>query len=290
MGSEVMRCCTQSIETIKRLKHMYSTKPTQLRSTGTVQANYPQLEPDVTPSHIEAVTVCVNHADILAHTLPLNKLQLDHIVVVTAPEDTATRRLCEYWSVTVVLTDKINSRWGQFCKGAGINEGLAYLHRKDFVLHMDADVVLPPHFHVTIDNAELDRSMIYGCDRAEFKSYAEWQRFHGAPEPPVQGNGFFIHHTYHGRQLGTRVAFPHKGGYIPIGFFQLWSPSVSGQHWYPEGHTDAGKEDAVFPTRWPRSKRGFLPEITVAHLESEDAPMGQNWRARKSKPFTVNND
>lgn len=32
-------------------------------------------------------------------------------------------------------------------------------------------------------------------------------------------------------------------------------------------------------------KRGFIPEVTAYHLESEDAPMAINWQGRKTKPF-----
>jgi hypothetical protein len=37
----------------------------------------------------------------------------------------------------------------------------------------------------------------------------------------------------------------------------------------------------VFPTRWPRAKRGFIPELQAYHLESEDAPMAVNWKGRR---------
>jgi hypothetical protein len=41
--------------------------------------------------------------------------------------------------------------------------------------------------------------MIYGCDRAEFKSFEAWQRFLGAPEPAIQ-HMRFIHHIGHSLQ------------------------------------------------------------------------------------------
>ena len=239
-----------------------------------------------TPIKIEAVVTCVGCADILAHTLPLNFRQFDRMVVVTAPEDKATQKVCDYYGVPVFLTDAFQSRWGQFCKGAGINEGLARLDKDAWILHLDADIILPPNFRSVIENADLDTTMIYGCDRAEFKSFADWQRFHQAPEPNTQGAGFFIHISNHGQQLGTRVAFQHHGGYIPIGFFQLWHADSKILK-YIEGHTDAGREDSNFPTQWPRKKRGFIPEVVVYHLESESAEMGINWKGRKSKPFGI---
>jgi len=237
---------------------------------------------------LEAVIISAGCADFLAHTLPFNKPHFDRIIVVTSPEDQDTQRVCDYWGVPYERTDKLNTRWqGNFCKGAGINVGLGKLDKDGWVLHMDADIALPPHTRRSLEAADLDPSMIYGVDRLECKSWEDWQRFIGSPEPAIQGNGFFIHTTHAPFQLGTRVAFQHHGGYIPIGFFQLWHPGESKVSAYPEGHTDAGKEDANFPTQWPRRKRALIPDILAYHLESEAAEMAVNWKGRRTKPFGI---
>lgn len=234
---------------------------------------------------IEAVTTSVGYADFLAHTLPMNMRHFDKLLVITSPEDQATQRVCDYWGVPYERTDAFGSRWqGIFSKGSGINAGLAKLDKDAWICHLDADIALPPHTRTSIEKADLDPSMIYGIDRLECKSWADWQRFIGAPEPAIQGAGFFIHTTHAPFPIGTRVAFQHHGGYIPIGFFQLWH-AESGIVKYPEGHTDAGKEDAVFPTQWPRRKRALIPEVLGYHLESEMAEMAVNWKGRKAKPF-----
>lgn len=234
---------------------------------------------------IEAVTVCAGYADFLAHTLPLNKQHFDKITVVTDPEDAATIKVCDFHGVPYVRTDALRTRWKEFRKGCGINEGLATLDKDAWLVHLDADIILPPHTRQALERAELDPSMIYGCDRFECQSYEEWQRFFGSPEPAIQGNGVFIHTTHAPFKIGTRVQFPDSGGWIPIGFFQLWHASAARA--YPEGHNNAGREDSLFGKQWPRSKRGFLPEIMAYHLESENAPMAVNWSGRKTKPFQV---
>jgi glycosyl transferase family 2 len=235
---------------------------------------------------IEAVITCVNHADFLAHTLMMNKSHFDKIIVVTSPEDKDTPRICEYWRVPYHVTDAFQSRWGQFAKGKGINEGLARLDRDAWICHMDADIALPPNTREALEQADLDPTMIYGIDRVECKSYEDWARFIGNPEPNVACNGFMIHTTHSPFKLGTRVAFSHSGGYIPIGFFQLWHAD-SGVKQYLEGHSDAGREDSHFTIQWPRRKRGFIPEVTAYHLESESAEMAVNWKGRKTKPFSI---
>jgi hypothetical protein len=236
------------------------------------------------PVKIECVTVSVGYSDFLAHTLPLNRGQFDKMIIVTAPEDKGTIKVCDTYGVSYLRTDSIRSRWGEFHKAKGINEGLLRLDRDAWLVHMDADIVLPAHFRDTIARADLDPSMLYGCDRMECQSYEDWQRYHGTPEPPIQGNGVFIHTTHAPFKIGTRVQFPDAGGYVPIGFFQLFSGHDIR---YPEDHNSAGKTDSQFAKLWPRRKRGFLPEILVYHLESEAAPMSVNWRGRQTKNFTI---
>jgi hypothetical protein len=232
----------------------------------------------------------VNHSDFLAHALPINIPQFDRIVVVTAPEDEKTRRVCQMWSVECILTDAFRTRWDEFCKGVGINEGLAKLDKDSWIVHMDADIVLPSHFRTQLSIADLATDMIYGCDRVDFKSYAAWQKYLGDPKP--QRQAFFVHTTAtfeHAPRMATRVVLNHQGGYLPIGYFQMWHAD-SKQLQYEQGHADAGREDSQFAARWPRSRRALFPEVIVFHLESEAAPMAVNWRKRGTKPFQYGNE
>jgi hypothetical protein len=233
---------------------------------------------------LEAVITCVNHADFLAHTLPHNKPHFDKLIVVTAPEDRQTQKVCDYWGVKYHATDAFNSRWGDFKKGCGINEGLNLLDRTDWLLHLDADIVLPPNTRYVLERADLEPLMVYGVDRVMCPNWEAWQKFISAPEPHTEGNGFFINTVHSGFPLGTRLSFDHEGGYIPVGYFQLWNVA-SRVTKYVEGHSDAGREDAVFPIQWPRRRRALIPEITAYHLESEPAEMAVNWKKRVTKPF-----
>lgn len=242
------------------------------------------------PFFLEAIITCVGQSDFLAHTLSHNRTLFDKILVVTAPEDKETQRVCRYWQTEAHLTDAFRTRWGEFCKGNAINDALPKLALSDWLIHLDCDILLPPEARTVIKNAQLDKSMLYGIDRLEFKSYERFQQFYGNPQLHTDGGANnFVSPSHAGDdvRVGTRVTFGHMGGYIPIGFFQLWNPAHTGIVKYADGHTDASREDNVFATQWPRAKRGFLPELIGYHLESEDAPMAVNWRGRKTKPFAV---
>jgi hypothetical protein len=233
---------------------------------------------------LECVIVCDKYDDFLLKTLPTNKFLFDKIVIVTSPDDKKTQKVCEYLHVECVVTDRLESRWGRFRKGCGINDGLEKLDKDGFVVHMDADIYLPPQTRILLKNMNLDKQMIYGIDRFIVKGAEAWERF--VSEPKLQHeDGAWVHPNAF--PLGTRVMHPHVGGYIPIGFFQLWHPLKSGIDKYLEGHTNAGREDAAFAGLWPRHKRAMLPEIIGYHLESNDSTIAANWNGRTTAPFTV---
>jgi hypothetical protein len=225
-----------------------------------------------TPFKLECVIVCDRYSDFLQQTLPHNKILFSKVVVVTSFEDKATQRICEYNHVQCVMTDVMESRKGHFCKGAGINAGLAALDGDGAVLHLDADIYLPPQTKLLLELADLDRAMVYGIDRFIVRGWAAWQEFLERPRLLHEDETWV--HVASGFPVGTRV------------MHRLWWPSVSGVLRYPEGHTDAGREDTLFSGNWPRSKRGFIPEIVGYHLESDDAGNASNWSGRKTKPFS----
>jgi hypothetical protein len=125
--------------------------------------------------------------------------------------------------------------------------------------------------------------MIYGLDRFNVRGHAKWDRFLEMPELQHECDAYVHLKAF---PVATRVMAKDSGGYIPIGFFQMWNPLVSGIRLYPEQHTSAGRGDMVFAKQWPRSKRGFIPEVVGYHLESVDAAMSANWNGRTTAPFT----
>ncbi len=163
---------------------------------------------------VEAVLVCDRYSDFLRCTLPANKHLFDRIVVVTSAEDRDTQRICEFHHVECVKTDALNSRWNRFCKGAGINEGLSRLDRDAWVVHLDADIWLPPQTRLLLQNANLDPSMIYGIDRFSVKGYAQWDSFLEMPSLQHECDAY-VHserlspgHARH--QQGRRGIYSHR--------------------------------------------------------------------------------
>lgn len=247
----------------------------------------PPYDPPDPNFKVEAVVICDRYHDFLRCTLPTNKFLFDKLVVVTSYEDKETQRICEFHHVMCVCTDELQSRKGMFCKAKGINVGLAHLSMGDWVVHLDADIWLPPQTRILLQRAALAKRMIYGIDRFIVRGYKAWDEFLEMPSLQ-QEDDCWIHLKHF--PLGTRVMQPHAQGYSPIGFFQLWNPKVSGITRYPDEHTTAGRTDVLFALQWPRALRGFIPEIIGYHLESDDAQMANNWNGRRSAPFTHSGD
>jgi hypothetical protein len=241
---------------------------------------------------IEAVTICVGYGDFLAATLPENLPLIDDLVVVTAPDDDETRAVCRKHSVHHVLSDEFKQD-GPFNKARLIRRAFDQIGGRDWILHLDADIVLPRKFRRLVELAHPDPAYIYGADRQNVVGWDAWQRMKSTAGPwdnHAHENGHWFHPAL---RPGARwVSTLH--GYVPIGFFQLFHGSAlvqGGYHVrsYPTHHGDAARTDVQFALQWDRRRRQLVPELIVLHLESEKSAVGANWRGRTTMPFRPEN-
>jgi hypothetical protein len=235
---------------------------------------------------IEAVTVCINYSDFLAHTLPHNKNHFDNMVIVTDTKDINTKKICEYYNVRCVQTDVFyEDGSGKINKGKGINEGLKHLDGDGWVVHMDADIYLPPLTRSILEKLELDKETIYGIDRMMCPTYKKWIDFLDNPSPLHEG-WIYVHTTAF--PLGVRIAEYKNKGWEPIGFFQMWNPKGSGVLEYPKNHGSIDRSDVLFAKNFSRAKRQLIPEIISIHIDSEEmVRMGKNWNGRQTVKFSL---
>jgi hypothetical protein len=237
---------------------------------------------------IEAVTVCVGYGDFLAATLPENLSLVEDLIVVTSPDDDETRAVCRKHSVHHVLSND-HRRDGPFNKARMIQRGFDQIGGRDWILHLDADVVLPRKFRQLVDVAHLDERTIYGADRCNLVGWDKWQnlkKYAGAWDNHAHQCGHWFHPEL---QVCSRwVSKIH--GYVPIGFFQLFHGMalVDGgyhQRAYPLHHGDAARTDVQFALQWDRRHRQILPEVIVLHLDSAASALGANWKGRTTPRF-----
>jgi hypothetical protein len=235
---------------------------------------------------LEAVTVCVGYADFLAYAILYNKPLLDYWIIVTTPDDKDTIALADQSGLHCIQTKVFYEKDSVFNKARGINEGLKYLKKTDWLLHLDGDLVLPPKTRSILEKIPLDKSNIYGIDRMLCKSFYDWCKYIEKPTVQYTPDIFINPGPF---EIGTRVAKLETGGFLPIGYWQLWHSSM-GRNVYPDAHDSAGRTDMLHALRWHRLNRQLLPEIIGIHLESESCKMGTNWNGRKTKPFSIDTE
>lgn len=239
---------------------------------------------------LEAVTVCVNHADILRITIPQNRHLFDNWIIVTSPEDKETQDLCKYYKIKHIVTNKFYENGDVFNKAKGINEGFKQLKRTDWVLHLDADIILPANFRQICKEDQLQKDAIYGIDRVDV--IGDEKIF----ELLTTKHSQIMKWTYLNTDIEKRFRSTFRlhnlnAGYNIIGFFQLFYSSYLKEkqelfkpfRWYPEIHQTAARTDVAFQQQWPLNKRLFYPGIIGYHIMSEDSPKGTNWEGRKSR-------
>ncbi len=237
---------------------------------------------------LEAVTVCVGYADFLAAVVPWNVHHFDHWVVVTSPKDGETKGLCRKWGLHCLVTDDGARGGDDFAKGRMIERGLHHLSKDAWRLHLDADIALPTMLHHVLESAHLDEGKIYGVDRVMVKSWCEWQKLLGTGWLQSQRAGHIVAPPP-GFPVGARWVNPTTG-WVPIGYWQLWHSSqdeVGGLRvkGYPSNHGTACRTDVQHALQWDRRHRELLPELFVAHLESEPCKTGANWNGRTTRRF-----
>lgn len=235
---------------------------------------------------IEAVTVCVDYSDYLAEAMPHNLHLIDLWTIVTTPADKDTQRLCAKYGVPCLTTECFyrDTQRPRMNKARGINYGLMHHSHSGWMLHLDADTVLPPQFRRMLENAEPDESCLYGMDRVDCPGSAEWDRYLAAPH--VQYQWRYLVTPPRAWKTGARIAHGDYGGYIPLGFFQLWHPGTSGIQRYPvKVDGDMEHTDVLHAVQWERRRRVLLPEGFCVHLTSPSAEFGANWKGRTTPPF-----
>lgn len=215
---------------------------------------------------IEAITVSVNYDDYLKCSLPHILSQVDSLIVATSPEDEKTKNICRKHGIQFVATEAIHSEYFDnqrlikpiINKGGALREALSLCKKSDWILFLDADIVLPPWSRDLIEAAKPNPQKLYGATRSMCLSYDEWRIIEISKFKSMRSNPQFIKN--------------------PIGFFQLFHSSKNEK---PIDSEDACIVDIDFRNRWPKNLWDMIPDLTVLHLGQGKV----NWRGRVSPRF-----
>lgn len=196
-----------------------------------------------------AVQVCVDFADVLAHTLTKNRPLFDRFIVVTAPHDIKTQDFCRAHDVELVITDRFWRNGAFFNKAAGLNEGLQCAST-DLVCSVDADTILPRSVVNQVTRIN-DRESLYGMARKIHLTHSDYLKKSGEIRATAQG--------------------------YTIGFFQMfWRSARCFPGLFDESYLTAAHYDIEFMAHWPIDQRIHLDGLVASHL----GPRQVNWFGR----------
>lgn len=223
---------------------------------------------------IEGVTVCIGFADFLATTLPSVMDFVDHLTVVTSAQHypECFQLLLPYMNtdrVTLLGTDRHLEGGADFNKGKAINDGLGVWERTDWLVHLDADVVLPAGLRDRVEKwvqQEPDaKHSVIGIHRYLCNSYQTWLHYLA-----TKSTNLFEQNRRQDRK------------HLPVGFFQLWHSSTG--HVYPENHPTATSSDLAFSKQF--MYRRHMEEWCI-HLDTVEKQRWTNWRGRTTPRWGV---
>lgn len=206
--------------------------------------------------NLTAIIVCVDYADFLACTWPLNRYVLDNILVVTCGRDIETQKYCQDNYINYFVTEKMYEGGAAFRKAAAINAAIDYQQPTDWVVMLDADIILPKDFRQTVGNIDLERDTLYGCFRLECETYRSYQKMLRNP--------------------AIMKSFPLCRSPKNSGFFHMFHSSTNRR--YSERSLNAAEYDLVF---WRNAPKKCTLSILAVHL----GPIRTNWNGRCSERF-----
>lgn len=174
--------------------------------------------------NVTAITVCIDFCKWLKKCIS-NKELLSRWIIVTHASDLETINFCKDNNIEYILSKRIFVGDSLFAKGKAINEALNQITNVEYILSLDADILLPSNFNEILSNCVHDKSYLYGSRRYDHRDKC------------IQQDS-------------------HNNKIMPYGFFQLWHTSQKRE--YSEISDNAIVDDWAFSLSF-KEKTEILP-------------------------------
>jgi hypothetical protein len=212
-------------------------------------------------SKIDVIIVSVNYNDFLKITLAENKKIFDNITIVTTIDDIECQKICKDFDVKCVITKRLYENGAKFNKGKAINDGIRSLVNPNWILLLDADMIVPSTFKESFRREYTNINSLYVCDRImfnEYVKYLDWKSGIGKKGPVYNLKG--------------------------IGYFQLFNINSDSlpRFIYPENSNNAAGSDVSFRNKF---KERVDLGIESIHLGESN----KNWEGRETPAFIKKN-
>ena len=166
------------------------------------------------------------------------------------------QKICDIFGVKCIITDRIYEDGASFNKGKAINDGIKSIDNPDWILLLDADIVLTKKIDINDDVDVLYTSDRYICK--DYNTYKDWQ------DGKIEIDKVGKYETNRG-----------------LGFFHLFninSSDINKELPFPELSNDAAWSDLHFRDKFTKKSK---IDKSVIHL----GPTYKNWKGRKTDAF-----
>lgn len=216
------------------------------------------------------IIVCVNYSDILKITWKRNNYELnkDKVIIITDTKDIKTKSFCIENCINYIQTNEFYFNNSKFAKGRAINVGINHIKSLDkdaWILHLDADIILPHGYRDFLNNVILNRNILYYMKRMKLITDKDIKDF-------LKSYDSFLDFKDDQCDCG------------PVGYHQLFNINANclknKEFIYPQKSKSAAFDDEDF---WKLFKsdnnRMYQFAMTCHHLGDDRI----NWDGRKSK-------
>lgn len=202
---------------------------------------------------LDILIVSVNYTDFLSITLKENIKFIDksYFHVVTSSFDLECQNLCSELDIDCIITDAFYQNGDPFNKGRAINYAISKLIEPDWILLLDADIILRGPLNLDL----LEKDSLYSAKRTLIKTYGDYMN-------------------------RNEVKLP-KEDFLGFGYFQLFnynSKNVDQNMIYSEVSKNASRSDVIFKKRFSRI---LDIGVEVYHL----GETRKNWNGRVTGQF-----
>lgn len=208
---------------------------------------------------IDVIITSVDYNDFLILSLENNTKYFDNITVVTSNDDIICQNICKSYGVKCITTDSFYEDDFLFNKGKAINIGIESIVNPEFILLLDADIIVTNKF----DLSNLEPDTLYTSDRWICYNHFQYERWRKGET-----------------QVNNLPKYERDNGY---GFFQLFNFNNSlDVKWYPSELENSSHPDLKFSSLF--SKKQTI-DVDIIHL----GDVKKNWNGRKSEKFITDN-
>ena len=208
---------------------------------------------------IDVIITSVDYNDFLILSLENNTKYFENITVVTSNDDIICQNICKSYGVKCITTDAFYEDDFVFNKGKAINIGIESIVNPEFILLLDADIIVTNKFDLS--NLELDT--LYTSDRWICYNHFQYEKWEKGET-----------------SVNNLPKYERDNGY---GFFQLFNFNNSlDVKWYPSELENSSHPDLKFSSLF--SKKQTI-DVDIIHL----GDVKKNWNGRKSEKFITDN-